>query len=107
MKASSSTRKARSAATRVRSTSTSSSRQSVPSRREATLFVRCPTCGSGPMALRKVDKTYAVRRRKVQLRELPMRICAACGARFLDGETATFVERALGITRRRSKRPAA
>jgi YgiT-type zinc finger domain-containing protein len=54
-----------------------------------------------------VDKVYTVLGRKVRVKDIPMRICAACGERFLDARASEHVERALGLVRRRKKHRAA
>ncbi|MCC6668714.1 MAG: YgiT-type zinc finger protein [Polyangiaceae bacterium] len=105
MKASSSTRKARSGTSRAKRSSTSSSLPSARSSREVALR-DCPACGKAGIAKRQVDKTYEAPGGRKTVKGIPAQVCPHCGEQFLGPAAAEYVDRCLGLSGKR-RRPRA
>jgi YgiT-type zinc finger domain-containing protein len=97
--------KARSAGSRMKTGSTSSSPPSAPSRTDMMLS-RCPSCGHTGITAGAIDKTYQIDGVSRRVRGVPALVCPHCGERFIGPEGAAYVDRKLGAARR-GRRPAA
>jgi YgiT-type zinc finger domain-containing protein len=106
MKASLSTRRARSVGSKGKTTSTFSSRRSARSTTEF-LLSRCPECRKSGIRTEAVDRVYEVHGVRRVARNVLVQACPHCGASFLGPKAMTQVDKALRLGQRRARKPAA
>jgi YgiT-type zinc finger domain-containing protein len=65
---------------------------------------RCPLCGSPAIRRQRVDRVYRVPGGVRRVGGVAVQACTRCGESFLDAAALAYIDRALGLKRRRRKR---